>query len=98
MAEAKLDWKLPKRWLDVWSRSTTGMLEPWLEDESTLGRSGRWLDLVARTRQVTERVFELWWGGWGLPSRNTQLQILHRLNELESRLHDLDEHRPGQQR
>ena len=40
----------------------------------------------------------LWWGAMGLPTKKDQERALHAINELESRLLDLEERLEDQQR
>jgi len=44
-----------------------------------------------KTKSATDRAVTAWWAAMGLPTRRDQERALHKLNQLESRLYDLEE-------
>jgi hypothetical protein len=56
-----------------------------------LGPSGRLLTAVMKAKAAGDRAAATWWGTLGLPTKRDQERALHALNQLESRLHDLEE-------
>ena len=52
---------------------------------------------VARTKTVASKALTAWWSVIGLPTRRDQERSLHKLNQLETRMHDLEEQLAAQQ-
>jgi len=44
-----------------------------------------------KTKTATNGAMAAWWGAVGLPTKRDQERGLHKLNELESRMLDLEE-------
>ena len=44
-----------------------------------------------KTKSATDKVMSAWWSTLGLPTRRDQERTLHKLNQLESRMYDLEE-------
>jgi hypothetical protein len=44
-----------------------------------------------KVKTATDKAIAGWWGAWGLPTRRDQERTLHALNQLQSRLIDLEE-------
>jgi hypothetical protein len=44
-----------------------------------------------KTKAATDKAIASWWAMVGLPTRRDQERSLHKLNQLESRLYDLEE-------
>ena len=49
------------------------------------------LTAVMKTKVATDKATEAWWTAVGLPNRRDQERTLHALNQLQSRLLDLEE-------
>jgi hypothetical protein len=49
------------------------------------------LTAMMKTKAATDRAMSAWWAAIGLPTRRDQERALHKLNQLESRLYDLEE-------
>ena len=49
------------------------------------------LTAAMKTKAATDRAVAAWWSTLGLPTRHDQERALHKLNQLESRLYDLEE-------
>ena len=56
-----------------------------------LGPAGAMLTAAMKTKSATDRAVAAWWGAMGLPNRRDQERALHKLNQLESRLYDIEE-------
>ena len=88
-------WELWKKGFDAWEQTTARYLEGVLRSPTVLAPSGAVLSAVLRTKAMGDRAMAAWWGAVGLPTKRDQERTLHRLNQLESRLLDLEERLAG---
>lgn len=86
-----MDWQTWKKGFEVWEKSTAGLLEVWLKSPLTLEPAGAMLTAAMKTKVYTDKAMAAWWGAIGLPTKRDQERALHALNQLESRLLDLEE-------
>lgn len=84
-------WDTFKQSFDVWEKATSQLMETWLESPLVLEPAGAMLTAMMKTKVVTDRAVEKWWGSCGLPTKRDQERALHALNELERRLLDLED-------
>lgn len=84
-------WDLWKQGFTAWERATTHYMEKVLSNPSVLGPAGAVLTAAMKTKAATDRAISAWWASVGLPTRRDQERTLHMLNQLESRLYDLEE-------
>ena len=84
-------WDLWKKGFDAWEDATAKLLEQWLKSPLVLGPSGAMLTAVMKTRAAAEQAKAKIWGEMGLPTKRDQERTLHLLNQLQSRLYDLEE-------
>lgn len=84
-------WDLWKQGFTAWEQATTQYVERVLQNPGVLGPAGSMLTLSMKTKAATDRVMTAWWSTLGLPTRRDQERSLHKLNQLESRLYDLEE-------
>ncbi len=84
-------WNAWRQGFDAWERSTSELMEVWLRSPLVLGSAGAVLSSAMKTKVMTDKVSSKWWGSLGLPTKRDQERTLHALNELESRLLDLEE-------
>lgn len=84
-------WDHWKKNFDTWENSTANYVEQWLRSPLVLGPMGAMLTAVMKTKAATDRATEAWWTAVGLPNRRDQERTLHALNQLQSRLLDLEE-------
>ena len=80
-----------KQSFDAWEKSTSTLLETWLESPLILEPAGLALTAMMKAKAQSDKLMALWWGSLGLPTKRDQERALHSLNELESRLLDLEE-------
>jgi hypothetical protein len=80
-----------KQSFDAWEKSTSALLETWLESPLVLEPAGLALTAMMKAKTQSDKLMALWWGSLGLPTKRDQERALHALNELESRLLDLEE-------
>lgn len=84
-------WDTWKKGFDAWERATSRYLDTVLRSPSVLQPSGAMLTAMMKTKAATDKATAAWWGAWGLPTKHDQERSLHKLNQLESRLLDLEE-------
>ena len=91
-------WDLWKQGFTAWEQATTQYVERVLQNPGVLGPAGAMLTLSMKTKAATDRVMTAWWSTLGLPTRRDQERSLHKLNQLESRLYDLEEQLAAERR
>ena len=84
-------WKMWKDGFDAWERTTADYLEAVLKNPGVLGPAGWLLTGAMKTKAATDQAVATWWGAMGLPTKRDQERTLHKLNQLESRLLDLED-------
>ena len=84
-------WETWRQGFEAWERSTAEVMEIWLRSPLVLGPAGALLSSVMKTKVASDKMSAMWWGAMGLPTKRDQERTLHALNELESRLLDLEE-------
>ena len=80
-----------KKAFDVWEKATADLMETWLRSPVVLEPAGTMLSAAMRAKAMTDKATAMWWGQMGLPTKRDQERALHSLNELESKLMDLEE-------
>ena len=84
-------WDLTKRAFNVWEKATAKVLDRWLENPAVLEPAGAWLGSMMKLKQQTDKMTAAWWGAVGLPTKRDQERTLHLINQLHSRVMDLEE-------
>ncbi|MBP6631219.1 MAG: hypothetical protein KBG28_02350 [Kofleriaceae bacterium] len=84
-------WDMWKKGFAVWEQTTAKYLEQVMSNPAVLGPAGTMLTAAMKTKAATDRAVSTWWATIGLPTRRDQERSLHKLNQLESRLLDLEE-------
>ena len=84
-------WKTWKKGFDQWESATAELMEQWLRSPLVLGPSGAILTAVMRSKARTDKAVAGAWSALGLPTRRDQERTLHALNQIQSRLLDLEE-------
>jgi hypothetical protein len=84
-------WEQWKKGFFVWEDATATYLEDVLKNPSVLGPAGQMLAGAMKARAAGEQALAQFWGGWGLPTKRDQERTLHALNQIQSRLIDLEE-------
>ena len=84
-------WDQWKKGFDTWEQKTADMFESVLKQPSVLAPMGGLLTLSMKAKAKTERAAAQWWGALGLPTKREQERTLHALNQIQSRLIDLEE-------
>jgi hypothetical protein len=84
-------WDNWKKAFDVWEKATAGYLETVLKSPLVLEPSGALLTGLMRLKTASDRATAQYWGALGLPTKRDQERTLHALNELQSKVLDLEE-------
>lgn len=86
-----LGWEQWKKSFNVWEDATAKYLEQWLKSPLVLGPSGAMLTAVMKAKSAADKAKANWWSELGLPTKRDQERTLHLLNQLQSRIMDLEE-------
>lgn len=84
-------WDLWKRGFTAWEQATAAYVEKTLANPAVINPLGQLVTNLARAKSLTDHTLTAFWGALGLPTKRDQERLLHKLNQLESRLHDLEE-------
>ncbi len=84
-------WQMWKKGFDAWEGATAQYLEQALSSPALLTPSGALLTVAMKARAQHQQWAAQWWGAAGLSTRRDQERTLHALNQLQSRLIDLEE-------
>lgn len=83
-----------KKGFDAWERTTAEAFDEILRNPAVLQPAGALLSAAMRLKAASDRAAARWWGALGLSTKRDQERTLHKLNQLETRLLDLDERLP----
>ncbi len=84
-------WDMWKQGFTAWEQATSTYLEKVLQNPAVLGPAGAMLTAAMKTKAAADKAMSSLWSTIGLPTRRDQERSLHKLNQLESRLYDLEE-------
>ncbi len=84
-------WELWKKGFDRWEDATAKLLEAWLASPLVLEPAGKLLGGAFRAKAAADQAAAALWGAVGLPTKRDQERTLHALNQLQSRLLDIEE-------
>lgn len=84
-------WGMWKRGFGAWEQATTTYMEKTLSNAAVLEPAASVVTALAKTKAAADHALHAWWSMWGLPTRRDQERTLHKLNQLESKLLDLEE-------
>jgi hypothetical protein len=84
-------WDLYKKWFNAWENATAQYLETWLKSPLVLEPSGAALSAAMRAKAATDKAAADLWGKLGVATKRDQERALHALNQIQSRLFDLEE-------
>lgn len=84
-------WDNWKQGFDAWENVTAQYLEKILNNPAVLGPSGHMLAGAMRAKAKHEAHLAQFWATLGLPTRRDQERTLHAINQLNSRIIDLEE-------
>ena len=86
-----MNWDKLKVGFYRWEDSTAQILEKVVKSPMLLGPSGTVLGTAMRVKAVYHRTVSGFVGSFGLATKRDQERTLHTLNQLESRMIDLEE-------
>lgn len=86
-----LGWDTWKKGFDAWENATAEYFEVVLKSPLILGPAGVLLSSFSKSKVMSDKAWTAWWGALGLPTKRDQERTLHAINELESKLLDLEE-------
>lgn len=84
-------WQQWKKGFDSWENKTAELMEQVLKNPRVLEPAGALLTASMKMKAATDKAMATWWGSWGLPTKRDQERTLHALNQLNSKLIDLEE-------
>jgi hypothetical protein len=84
-------WDTWKKGFDAWENATAKYMENVLKSPLVLGPSGLLLGSAVKAKAAYDRAAAQWVGSMGVATKRDQERALHTLNQLESRLLDLEE-------
>lgn len=84
-------WETWKKGFDTWEQKTAEMMESVLKQPAVLQPMGSMLTATMKMKAASDKAIANWWAMMGLPTRRDQERTLHALNQLQSRLIDLEE-------
>ncbi len=84
-------WTQWKQAFDVWEQATADYMENVLKSPLVLGPAGTMLSGFMKAKAKADDAVQSAWGNLGLPTKRDQERSLHALNQIQSRLLDLEE-------
>ena len=84
-------WDRWKKGFDAWETTTAKHVEKWMKSPLMLTPSGAMLSATMKAKATKDRATSMIWSALGLPSKHDQERTLHALNQIQSRLLDLEE-------
>ena len=86
-----ITWDLWKKGFDVWEDATAKYMEHWLRSPMVLTPAGSMFTAMMKTKAANDKALASVWSAVGIPTRHDQERALHALNQIQSRLSDLEE-------
>lgn len=84
-------WETWKKGFDAWETATAKFTEHWMKSPAVLGPAGTMLGSMMKAKAAYDKAAAQWVGSMGMATKRDQERTLHTLNQLESRLLDLEE-------
>ena len=84
-------WETWKKGFDLWEARTATFLETVMKSPLVLEPMGQMLSATMKVKAAQDKAVAQAWATMGLPTRRDQERTLHALNQLNSRLIDLEE-------
>lgn len=85
-------WQFWKKGFESWEQASAKMLETWLKSPAMLEPSAAILTAALKWKKHADDAMNGAWARMGLSTRREQERMLHVLNQIQSRLIDLEEH------
>lgn len=90
-------WDAWKKGFAVWERETAKYLDTVLRSPALLTPAGQAMSSAAKMRGKMNDSLAQTWGGMGLPTKHDQERTLHALNQIQSRLIDIEDRLQAQE-
>jgi hypothetical protein len=84
-------WDLWKKGFDSWENTTAKYLEGVMKSPLVLTPAGALLTATMKAKAASDKAVAQTWAAFGLATRRDQERTLHALNQIQSRLLDLEE-------
>lgn len=84
-------WETWKKGFDAWENATAQYAETFLKSPAILTPGGALLSAAMKAKAASDKAVAQAWGSVGLPTKRDQERTLHALNQIQSRLLDLEE-------
>lgn len=84
-------WKSWKSGFDAWEQSTATWLEQVMQSPMLLGPAGSVMSAAMRAKAEADKQAAAWWGQAGLAIKRDQERAMHGINQLGSKLLDVQE-------
>jgi len=84
-------WDIFKKAFDSWENAAAQWSERAMKSPLVLSPSAGMLSTVLKSKAAIDRVTTGVWGTLGLATRRDQERMLHALNQMQSRMMDLEE-------
>ncbi len=86
-----LGWDMWKKGFDAWEGATARYVEQVMKNPLLLGPSGAMMTAAMKTKAATDKAAASYWGAMGISTKRDQERTLHALNQIQSRLLDIEE-------
>lgn len=86
-----LGWDLWKKGFDAWEGATARYFEQVIKNPLLLGPSGVMMAAAMKGKTAVDKAASQYWGAMGLSTKRDQERTLHALNQIQSRLYDIEE-------
>jgi hypothetical protein len=83
-------WDMWKKGFDAWEGATARYLEQVTKNPLLLGPSGKMLSVAMQAKAASDKAAATYWGAMGLSTKRDQERTLHALNQIQSRLLDIE--------
>jgi Poly(R)-hydroxyalkanoic acid synthase subunit (PHA_synth_III_E) len=84
-------WEMWKKGFDAWENATAKYLEVVLSSPLVLEPAGKILSATMKVKVAQDDAWSRLWKSAGLPTRRDQERLHHAVNQLSSKLLDLEE-------
>jgi hypothetical protein len=90
-------WDACKKGFAIWERETAKYLDTVIRSPALLTPAGQAMTSAAKMRAKMSDSLTQTWGGMGLPTKHDQERTLHALNQIQSRLIDIEDRLQAQE-
>lgn len=84
-------WDMWKKGFNSWETTTAAYMEELLQSPTLLRPAGTMMGQAMKSKAAADKIMTNFWGNLGLPTKRDQERTLHALNQLQSKIYDLEE-------